>query len=273
MRFVFALFLALLVAAPPVSAQGDVPEATLLDWTARVGRMLHGYHSALGVATAAVNGRADRPPLYAGGPYNDGWAFSFGELEGDSAFVIRYGVIVDGDGGVVRFDEFDERRLASSYHTLAARALAVVRADFDRFRGGGGFTAEAYRYAVLPFPRGRMTAFVSPAQTQPGLTLMGNDVMYTLDRSDVRASNPTRFHHRLIPLPTTPPAEGMAALLVPEAPLPSPVDVLHAMERGAPLAVAASRGEYVIAPNGVITPLDPNDPLAEALRRGVEEEQ
>lgn len=214
----------------------------------------------------------DRPPLYAGGPYGDGWAFSFGALEGDSVFVIRYGVIVNGSGGIARLDAFDRRRLASSYHTLAARALAAVRIDFDRLRKGEEFAAEAYRYAVLPFPRGQMTAFVSPAQTRSGVTLMGNDVMYTLDRSDVRATDPDRFHFRLIPLPTVTAPEGLAVLLVPDAPLPSPVDVLNAMERGTPIAVAAGLGQYVVGPDGAITPLTYTNPLAESLRRAAERE-
>ena len=185
MKYALVLIASLLVAAPRAGAQ-DPAESRLLAWTTEVGRMLHGYHAALDVAAAAVGGHAEAPPaLYAGGPYDDGWAFSFGEVEGDSAFVIRYGVIVRGDGVVARLDVFDHRRVASPYHALAARALAVVRDAFARLRREASFTAESYRYAVLPFPDGQLTAFVSPAQTRPGVTLMGNDVMYTLDRAGV----------------------------------------------------------------------------------------
>lgn len=48
---------------------------------------------------------------------------------------------------------------------------------------------------------------------------------------DGRILDRTRFHHRVLEVPTTPPPGGEAALIVPDAPGPSPVDVLHAMER------------------------------------------
>ena len=264
------LLVLLLIVAPSAGAQGD-PDAAFLEYSTQVGRMLRGYYAALDVATGAVIQRAGTPPpLYAGGPYDDGWAFSFGSLEGGSEFVIRFGVIVNGDGEVVRLDVFDVRRVASPYHTLAARALVAVRADFEELRGSEEFVADSYRVAVLPFPANGMTAFVSPAQTRPGVTLLGNDVMYTLDRSDIRVSAPTRFHHRLLALPAGVPAEGVAVLVVPDAPLPSPLDVLNAMERGTPLAVAAGRGEYVIAPDGAISRIAPDDPMSQVLRRSVE---
>lgn len=149
---------------------------------------------------------------------------------------------------------------------MAARALAVVRDAFVELSRAEAFEAEAYRCAVLPFPANRVTAIVSPAQTRPEVTLMGNDVMFTVGRADLRVSEPTRFHHWLLPIPIETPPEGIAALIVPDAPFPSPVDVLHAMERGAPLAVVAGRGMYRIDPNGAIAELDPDDPLAKALR-------
>jgi hypothetical protein len=269
-KYAVLLFLFLSIT-PSARAQGE-QDAGFLELSTQVGRMLHGYYKALDVATAAITERAPEvPPLYAGGPYDDGWAFSFGELEGDSVFVIPYGVIVSGDGEVRRFDVFEHRRLASPYHTLAARALAAVREDFEGLRRSAEFAADSYRYAVLPFPDAGITAFVSPAQTRPGVTLLGNDVMYTLQRSDVRVSPPTRFHHRLLELPDTTPAGGFAVLAVPDAPLPSPLDVLNTIERGSPLAVAAGRGEYLISPDGTITTLPPDDPISQALRRAVEE--
>ena len=243
-------------------------EADYTRWTSGVGQMLARYHAGLAVAAAEIEARGGAVPgLYAGGPYDDGWAFSFGVLEGDSALVIGYGVIVAGDGSVARFDAFDERRQASAYHTLAARALAAVRDSASAFRARHPeFTADAYRVAVLPFPRGSMTAFVSPAQTRAGVTLMGNDLMYQVRRSDLAVDAPTRFHHRLIPIPTDTPADAIASLLVPDAPMPSPVDVQHAMERGAPLVVVAWRGVYRLQPDGAVERLADDAPLVEAAR-------
>jgi hypothetical protein len=270
MRRIFLILgVTLFAMVTPAPAQRAYT-ADLREWTSRAGRMLHGYYAAHGVAVAAVRERSggrELPPLYAGGPYDDGWAFSFGSLEGDSAFVIRYGVIVTGSGTVAQFNEFPGRRVASPYHTLAARALARVQDDFQRIRTEQRFTAQEYRFAVLPFPRGELTAFVSPAQTRPGVTLAGSDMMVSLARDDVRILDRTRFHHRVIELPTVPPpnAEG-AALIVPDAPAPSPVDVLHAMERKAPLFVLANRGAYLIGPDGSIEVLPEDDPRSRALR-------
>lgn len=259
-----AALLAVLLAGA-ASAQ---TEADYTRWTSGVGQMLARYHASLAVAAAEIETRGGTVPgLYAGGPYDDGWAFSFGKLEGNSAFVIGYGVIVAGDGSVAQFDAFDERREASPYHALAARALAAVRDSAAAFHSRHPeFAADAYRVAVLPFPQGSMTAFVSPAQTRPGVTLMGNDLMYQVRRSDLAVDAPTRFHHRLIPIPTGPPADAIASLLVPDAPMPSPVDVQHAVERGAPLVVVAGRGVYRLHPDGAVERLADDDPLVEAAR-------
>lgn len=258
----------LLATASPVRAQAP-SDADAVRWTEGVGRMLHGYHAALNAATAAVDAQGgDRPSLYAGGPYDDGWAFSFGELEPDSTFVLRYGVIVSGSGEVAQVDAFDFRRDASPYHALAARALVAVQNDFAELRQSGEFTAAAYRVAVLPFPQGQMTAFVSPAQTDPAATLLGNDVMYTVGQSGPRILERTRFHHRLLALPLALPAGGVAALLVPDAPWPSPVDVLGALERGSQIAVVAGRGVFLIESDGTVDIVSEDDPRARELRRG-----
>ncbi|HEU4557259.1 MAG TPA: hypothetical protein VFS20_05395, partial [Longimicrobium sp.] len=177
----------------------------------------------------------------------------------------RYGVIVSGSGAVTRLDEFTARRVASPHHTLMARALARLRDDFGRIRTEQGFTADEYRFAVLAFPRDGLTAFVSPAQTRPGFTLAGSDMMVSLAR-DGRILDRTRFHHRVMELPTSPPPDGEAALMVPDAPGPSPVDVLHAMERRAPLFVMTRPAVYLIAPDGAITVLPEDDPRVKAWR-------
>lgn len=251
----------------PAGAQGD---EQMLEWSTRVGRMLHAYHSAHIAASVAVDQHAGSPqalPLFAAGPWDDGWAFSFGALEEDSTFVIRYGVIVRGDGEIERVEQFQERRVASRHHILAARALARVMDDFEQIRNEQGFDAAAYRFAVLPFPRERLTAFVSPAPVA-GVTLAGSDLMYTLSRDEGEILGRTRFHHSVIAIPATPPPSGTAILLVPNAPLPSPVDVSHAIARGAPLMVSAERGVYLIAPDGAISRLPESDPRVRAIRDG-----
>jgi hypothetical protein len=262
---------ALLALPTSARAQGGYT-AEMREWTSGMGRMLHGYHTALGAAVSAVKertGARELPPLHAGGPYEDGWAFSFGALEGDSAFVIRYGVIVDGSGAVARFDQFAGRRVASPHHTRAARALARVLDDFRRIRDEQGFSADEYRFAVLPFPRNGMTAFVSPAQTRPGVTLAGSDLMVSLAGDGGQILDRTRFHHRVIELPTEAPPNAVgAALIVPDAPGPSPVDVLHAMERDAPLFVLTRRAAYLIGPDGAIALLPDDDPRIRGLRPG-----
>ena len=265
----FVLIAFLLAAVLPASAQAP-SDADLVEWATGVGRMLHGYHAALDVAAAAIEERGgDRPAVYAGGPYDDGWAFSFGELEPDSTFVLQYGAIVSGSGQLTQFDAFDFRRVASAYHSLAALALVSVQSDFDTLRQGEEFTATDYRYAVLPFPEGQMTAFVSPAQTDPTATLFGNDVMYTVGQSGPRILDRTRFHHRLVSVPLAVQVGDVAALVVPDAPLPSPVDVLGVLERGSQIAVVAGRGVFVIQGDGTVGVVPEDDPFAQALRRGV----
>lgn len=54
-------------------------------------------------------------------------------------------------------------------------------------------------------------------------------------------------------------------LYVPDAPYPSPLDVVHAMERGERLAVRAGQGVFLISPEGVMHRLDENDPFTQTL--------
>ncbi|HEU4562494.1 MAG TPA: hypothetical protein VFS20_31985, partial [Longimicrobium sp.] len=82
-RILFVLAL-LALSASTARAQGGYT-AEMREWASQAGRMLHGYHAALNVAAAAVrerSGAREMPPLHAGGRYDDGWAFSFGALEG-----------------------------------------------------------------------------------------------------------------------------------------------------------------------------------------------
>jgi hypothetical protein len=271
MRGIVVSAAVLLCATAPARAQSSfTPE--MAAWTSRTGQMLYSYHAAHDVAVAAIReraGSAEIPPLYAGGPYDDGWAFSFGALEGDSAFVIRYGVIVSGGGEVKQFDAFSQRRVASPFHTAAARALAAVREDFERHRAAQHFDAEAYRFAVLPLDGG-LTAFVSPAQTRPGVTLAGSDQMYEIGRGS-RIQSTIRFHGRVIALPLNPPPHAeVAVLIVPDAPAVAPTDVLVAMERRAPLLVVFQRAAYLIAPDGSLAPVPEDDARVRAARAALD---
>ena len=54
--------------------------------------------------------------------------------------------------------------------------------------------------------------------------------------------------------------------MVPDAPAPSPVDVLHAVERHAPLFVLTRRAAYLIAPDGAIDVVPEDDPRVRAWR-------
>lgn len=273
------LFL-LLIALPALAQQPASDLEQGLAWSTYAGQQLHSYHTAHHAAIQAIEeqaaGPAEMPPLFAARPDGDGWAFGFGALNDEDAFLITYGVIVEGDGAIDSFSHFETPREASPYHTQAARALrSVITAFQRRMRLDESFEAADYRVAVLPFPEGEFTAFVSPSQTSGSVIHAGNDVMYSIDRTHSTILEKMRFHHRLISVPMAPPADlsgetDMPALIVPNAPIPSPVDVLHAMERNTSLALLTKHGAFVIEPGGAITPLPDNDPLAEALHAQVD---
>lgn len=269
MNRLLPLLLFTLLFRGTASAQ-DVDVDNLLQWTSTVGGMLYSYHEAFERAIVAVSSHADEevPDLYGAGPQGDGaWSFSFGDLEADTTFVITYGLVVSGTGEVTRFEHFEDRREASPHHTAVARALRNVRQDFEELRNDtDDFLAESYRIAVLPFPRTGLTSFVYPAQTRPGVTLTGNDVMYSLDRRTGEIQNRRRYQHSLMAMPTNIPEDGKAAVAIQPTPLPSPVHVMNAMMREAPLAVLADLGVFLIAGDGSIEVLEDDDPRARALK-------
>lgn len=239
---------------------------SVIEWTTAVGKMLYSYHSSYDIAVETIHqqtGGTEIPGVHAGGMVNDGWTFSFGEIDSSGEYVLTYGVRVDSAGEVIQFDHFDSRRVASPHHTLAARALLKVKSDFEAFRSeNDSFEAEHFRYAVLPFPRNQLTAFVSPSQVYSNYTLVGNDIMYTLNRSDAEILNRNRFIHSLLRYPYELPEDMHVLMLnVPQNPFPSPVDVMIAMERGEKLAVNTQMGMFVIEPTGNMTKLDDDDPL------------
>lgn len=274
------LVLFLILIALPAPAQQPASDLEQgLAWSTYTGQQLHSYHTAHYAAIQAIEEQTDpaeMPPFFAARPDGDGWAFGFGALNDDDAFLVRYGVIVEGNGAIDSFSHFEAPREASAYHTQAARALrSVITAFQRRMRLDDSFEAADYRVAVLPFPEGEFTAFVSPSQTSGSVIHAGNDVMYSIDRTHSTILEEMRFHHRLISVPMAPPADlsgetDMPALIVPNAPIPSPVDVLHAMERSTSLALLTKHGAFVIDPSGAITPLPDDDPLAKALRAQVD---
>ena len=70
----------------------------------------------------------------------------------------------------------------------------------------------------------------------------------------------------MIELPHEGPPDGTALLVVPQAPGPSPVDVLHALERRAPLIVQGSQGVFHIDADGAVSLLPESDPRVQAIR-------
>lgn len=248
----------------------DASDEQLMQWTSSVGQMLHSYHSAYNIAVRTIHqntGAEEIPLVYAGGPYDDGWAFSFGEIENSGEFVLTYGVIVNANGEVLNFDHFEYRRVASPHHTSAAKALLEIKSDFEELRSENDqFEAEIFRYAVLPFPRDHLTAFVSPKQMCDDFTLVGNDIMYTLTRNEAEIIRRTRFIHSLIQFPFERPENFVTvALKVPENPMPSPIDVMTAMERDEKVAVYAKMGVFMIERDGTIEKLSEDDPLVKDL--------
>ena len=242
-----------------------------MQWTTSVGQMLYSYHSAFDIAEKVIHqqsGSREIPTLYAGGPYDGGWAFSFGEIQSNGEFILTYGVIVGPHGEVLNYDHFDFRRVASPHHTLAAHALLEVMKDFEEFRSKNNkFEAEAFRYAVLPFPRNQLTTFVSPKQIYNNATLVGNDIMYTLTRADSKIISRTRFIHSLLKFPIDRPENFSTMILqVPDNPMPSPLDVLTAMELSERVAVFAGMGAFMIEPDGTMQKLSDDDPLVKGLQ-------
>ncbi|MCH8567912.1 MAG: hypothetical protein LAT67_06600 [Balneolales bacterium] len=274
-RVKLSLFIGLIFflsdARTPAKAQHQ-QEEQLLEWISTVGKMLYSYHTSYNTAVRLIyqeTGNSDIPSTYAAGPVNNGWAFSFGEIDDEGDFIMSYGVMINEAGEVYDFDIFTEYRKASAHHNLAAHALVKVKEDFETLKNAeDNIEAEIFRYAVLPFPRGQLTAFVSPAQYYRNIALVGNDMMYSLNRSNAEILNQTRFIHSLIRLPHQLP-ENMATLMlrVPQNPMPSPVDVLIAMELNKEILVEAGRGYYMIDPTGSLERLADDNPMVRDLSR------
>lgn len=258
--------LVILFLFPSPADARQVSEQQLLEWTSRVGQMIYSYHTSFDVAVQSIRSREDdefTPEIYAGGPYEDGWAFSFGALNEDSEFILDYGVIVGGNGEILNFDAFDFHRPASFYHNLAANALQVVEQEFEQLRNESeDFTADSYRFAVLPFPGEHVTAFVSPYDNCPEISYFGNDATYMVDRETLEIKSHNRYHHRLLPLPKELPDNAVIAMLdVPNAPYPSPLDVSQTIRRGKPMIIRTANGFFNISPSGSIEKVPEDNPM------------
>jgi hypothetical protein len=262
----------LLLGSIPDAKSQSSTEDPLIQWTTTVGQMLYRYHLAHAAAFRAVElkvGAGNVPKLYAGGPYDAGWAFSFGDFESNGEFILDYGVIVGANGNVLKLDEFDFRRVASPHHTQAARALSVILDDLAKLKQERSqLEADEFRIAVLPFPQTELTTFVSPLQNCDGVTLVGNDIMYSSNRTSGVIRNRTFFIHSLLRFPHRMPAEAVAvAIQVPHNPMPSPVDVLTAMERREPIYIFAELGAFEIKPDGTIRKLASDDPMLKSKNK------
>ena len=279
MRVLSALLILVLFCAVPAQAQSDEIEA-MRSWSSAVGQQMYSYFQAQYRATEAIEaevGPVDWPELHAATPTDGGWTFSFGHLDEDGTYFLRYGIVVEEDGTTKDVSHFEEAHEASTAHTLQARALAAVIDTFQtHIHTDPSFQAPSYRVAVLPFPSGEITAIVAPTQTDGTVIHAGNDMMYRLDRADASIVNEMRFHHRLIELPLDR-SSGISeevrqpALIVPDAPFPSPVDVLNAMEHEIEMVVLTQNGVLTISETGTINAVPDEDPLAEALYERAEQ--
>jgi hypothetical protein len=271
MKALLCAILILLGSTPEAKSQSS-SEDQLIQWTTSAGQMLYRYHVAYAAAFKAVElkaGVGNVPKLYAGGPYDAGWAFSFGDFESNGEFILDYGVIVGANGNVLKMDEFDFRRVASLHHTQAARALSIILDDLAKLRlERSQLEADEFRIAVLPFPQTEFTTFVSPAQNCADLTLVGNDFMVASNRTTGVIRDRTYFIQSLLRFPRQMPSGVVAlAIKVPQNPMPSPVDVLIAMERREPIYVFAELGAFEIKPDGSIRKLDSDDPMLKFLHK------
>lgn len=243
----------------------DSLETQVLTWTTRTGHTLFQYFKALDIAREAVleqTGQDTLPRLHGAGPYDDGWAFSFGDLDPEDpyVFVITHGVIVKGNGQIANFEVFTSRREASGHHMLTARALQVAQARFKLFKKAQGFNAPAYRFAVLPTGDNELTVFFGPEQTDPDTSYFGQDVAIHIHRTASWITGINRWHHTVIKMPRSVPDGAYTALLVPQSLTLSPFNVALAIERDTPVIVSAKLGAYYIDPKTGVAKLRKDDP-------------
>lgn len=243
--------------AQQIHFEGDDP---VVKYTVQTGLMLHRYFKAYDVAIDTlmkVIGDKLLSEALGNGPYEAGWSFTWGEFEEPFVFIVKYGIIVDGDGKVTSFDIYEDRYVNETHHMLAARAYLAMKSKIEMSRKAFGLEGIPIRIAVLPFPDRELSIFVGPAQPKEGVSRFGADFMYSANRFTSQLTNMMRYHRTVMEIPLELP-EGVeaAALMVPDTPLFSPMDVAIAMERGAELFVLAKSGTWVIYPDGKIGKVD-----------------
>ena len=105
-----------------------------------------------------------------------------------------------------------------------------------------------------------------PEQNVPNYTITGQDVMYLMKRSGLKIYRKVRYRYKALPLPLKMPKDATATLIALETPFPSPLDVVHAMERRAPLLVQVKAGVFMIQPDGSIEKLPEDDLRVKELK-------
>lgn len=265
--FFLMLVLSLFINERAISQNST--EDVLIRYTTAAGKTLQRYFKSYDIARAKIIldfGEDAVPKLHAGSAYQGGWAFSFGFLENDTTYVLKFGVRIDDKYQIAVFQGYEERKLASPLHTRIAMGMNVMQNEFSDTKEEAGFNHDPYRFAILSFPRGEYTGFVAPEQSIPGFTITGQEIMYSMKRSDLKIYQKTGYRYKALPLPLEYPGEAIASLLAPDTYFPSPLDVVHAINRKAPLFVQVRAGFFMIHPDGSIEKLPDDHPLVEATK-------
>lgn len=251
--------------------QALVKEASL------TGQRLYHYFDKLAIASLAVS-NGPKPVgggVYAAAPDDKGWLVTFGAIDPDGVYVLDAQVRIDDSGEIDALEPFDERREASTYHQTLAQAYQSVSADMQASAGDMNLETRHLRIAVLPTDQGPYHAFVLPARMSPRFSLHGDEFRYMVDRASGEVTDRIALHDRLIRLPqAVEESAGMegavAALMVPGMPAPTPIDVMHAMERGDHLVLGNGLGIFRIHPDGDIQELGAGDPMFDGMSEALE---
>jgi len=219
------------------------------------GMKLYSYFKAYDVAIDTLHkflGNNEVPPAMGAGPVGTSWSFSWGEFEEPYTYVVKYGITVDSAGHVEVFDIFNERYVNETHYILAARARAAVIAKYEATKKVFKLEDIPYRVAVLPYTADEIQVFIAPVQNSEESTLFGADMYYSVHRTNSRITSMFRYHHTVMQIPKILPDDAEAALLVPDAPLFSPMDVANTVARNKTMIVVTKSGAYRIYPDGKV---------------------
>jgi hypothetical protein len=252
------IVLALLACSPSrIQAQQVAlePDNPIVQFTLDSGVTLYKYFKAYDVAIDTLLkaiGENPLPEALGNEPKEDGWAFTWGEFEDSYVFIVKYEIVVDGNGNVTSFEAYEERHLNDTHHMLTARSYLAVKSHIEEYGKSYGLDGLQMRIAVLPFPEDGFTTYWGPAQTKAGMSRFGADFVSNVNRYTSQIIRTTRFHHKVMDIPLDVPEGGEAALMIPDAPLFSPMDVAIAMERGAIMITVTKSGNWRIYPDGKV---------------------